>query len=115
MIIGASENPERYSNKAVKALMKKNFPVNLLGKTTGKINDIEIKTGFPKFENIHTVSLYLNPVYQEIYYDYIISLKPERVIFNPGAENPAFMRLLESNNIAAEDACTLVLLSLNAY
>jgi uncharacterized protein len=52
LIIGASENPERYSFKAANALLKKNHPVLLLGKIAGKINDIEIKTGFPEFKKI---------------------------------------------------------------
>ena len=57
----------------------------------------------------------MNPVNQQKFYDYIISLQPKRVIFNPGTENPEFYKLLKENNIAVEVACTLVLLSTNQY
>jgi uncharacterized protein len=115
LIIGASENPERYSNKAAKALQNKSFPVILLGKSVGMIDGIEIKTGFPTLTIIDTVSIYLSETNQITYYDYIIKLKPKRVIFNPGTENHTFFKKLEAKNIKAENACTLVLLSLNAY
>lgn len=115
LIIGASENPERYSNKAANVLVNKGYPIKLLGKVKGKIGNIPIATGFPKVKNIDTVTLYLNQGNQVPYYQYIIDLKPRRVIFNPGAENPEFQNLLNAHNIANEEACTLVLLSLNAY
>ena len=63
------------------------------------------------YKNIDTVTLYLNPKRQEEYYDYIISLQPRRVIFNPGTENMEFIKLLKNNQIESEIACTLVLLS----
>jgi uncharacterized protein len=115
LVIGASENPERYSWKAANNLKAKGFKVKLLGKSYGTINGEKILTGFPKFENIHTVTLYINPTKQSAYYQYIIDLKPKRVIFNPGTENAEFEELLRKNNIEAEEACTLVLLSLNAF
>ena len=87
----------------------------MLGKATGNINSDKIETGFPKFEDIHTVTLYLSPANQLPYYQYIIDLKPKRVLFNPGTENPEFLKLLVESNIEAEEACTLVLLSLNEY
>lgn len=115
LVIGASENPERYSWKAANNLTAKGFKIKLLGKAEGEINKEKIKTGFPKFKGIHTVTLYLSPANQLAYYQYIIDLKPQRVLFNPGTENPEFEELLKKNNIEAEEACTLVLLSLNAY
>lgn len=115
LVLGASENLDRYSNKAANALTAKGYPIKLLGKVAGKIGNEEILTGFPKLKKVDTVTLYLNPIHQQAYYEYIISLKPRRVVFNPGTENPEFELLLESKNIIAEEACTLVLLSLNAY
>ncbi|GAL66544.1 hypothetical protein JCM19301_3022 [Jejuia pallidilutea] len=67
------------------------------------------------YKAIHTVTLYLNPNRQKAYYNYIVSLQPKRVIFNPGTENPEFYNILKENNIAFEAACTLVLLSTNQY
>ncbi len=115
LVIGASENIERYSFMAGHRLLAKGYKVKLLGKDEGNIAGEPILTGFPKFEKIHTITLYVGPKNQPQYYDYIISLKPKRVIFNPGAENKEFMELLLKKNIHAEEACTLVLLSLNAY
>ncbi len=115
LIIGASENPERYSFKAANALENNHFEYLLLGNKEGKINKINIQTGYPNFKNIHTVSLYLNPIHQKDYYDYVLKLKPKRVLFNPGTENQEFYNILIANGIKAENACTLVLLSLKAY
>jgi hypothetical protein len=66
-------------------------------------------------ENLHTISLYLNPSRQKEYYDYLISLRPKRIIFNPGTENLELESLAHQNQIETEQACTLVLLSLGAY
>ncbi|MEH6407495.1 MAG: CoA-binding protein, partial [Leeuwenhoekiella sp.] len=66
-------------------------------------------------KDVDTVTLYLNPQRQEEYYDYIISLNPKRVIFNPGTENPEFYTKLREKKISFENACTLVLLSTNQY
>ncbi|HEY1046504.1 MAG TPA: CoA-binding protein [Bacteroidia bacterium] len=112
LVFGASENPERYSNMAVKMLKSYGHPVIAIGKKEGSIEETPIRKEIPELNagEINTVSLYLNPTHQEAYYEKIIHLKPERVIFNPGSENEAFQDLLDSNNIAYEEACTLVLL-----
>lgn len=85
------------------------------GLKKGELAGIEIDTELLQYESIHTVTLYLNPQRQKAYYDYIVSLTPERVIFNPGTENPEFYKILKANNIFFETACTLVLLSTNQY
>ena len=115
LVIGASENPERYSFKAVSLLQNYNVPVYALGNKEGKIGNVEIDTDKLPYRNIDTVSLYLSPKNQEEYKSYIISLQPKRVIFNPGTENPEFYQLLALNDIQAEVACTLVLLATNQY
>ena len=99
LVIGASENPRRYSHLAIIRLQKKNIPVVAIGKRKGKVDGIEIGDEKKYFENIHTVTLYLNPENQKEYFDYIKSLKPKRVIFNPGAENPKLKLYLVENNI----------------
>ncbi|PIX12173.1 MAG: CoA-binding protein [Flavobacteriaceae bacterium CG_4_10_14_0_8_um_filter_31_99] len=115
LVIGASLNPNRYSNIAIKRLLDKNFQVVALGQKKGTVLGVIIDDEKKQYQNIDTVTLYLNPERQKEYYDYIINLKPRRVIFNPGAENDEFVTLLKSKNIIAEVACTLVLLSIDKY
>jgi predicted CoA-binding protein len=115
LVIGASTNPNRYSNIAIKRLRDKNLSVLALGLRKGRVLDVDIDDEKGAYKNIDTVTLYLNPKRQEEYYDYIISLQPRRVIFNPGTENMEFIKLLKNNQIESEIACTLVLLSTNQY
>ena len=115
LVIGASEKPERYANLAIVRLRKNGHPVFALGLKSGKVDDVKIETGKPNFREIDTVTLYINPKRQEEYFDYIISLKPARVIFNPGTENPEFEKRLAVEGIETEEACTLVLLSIKQF
>ena len=115
LVIGASENIERYSNLAVKKLFKNEHPVVAIGKRKGFINSTVIETEKIPFKNIDTISLYLNPDKQFEYYNYILSLNPKRIIFNPGAENEELEALANQNGINTQEACTLVLLSTNQY
>ena len=115
LVIGASENPGRYSNIAINRLVAHRQPTEAIGLREGSVAGVAIRKGQIPFEDIDTVTLYLGPPRQEEYYDYIVSLKPTRVIFNPGTENPEFYRLLEREKIEVEVACTLVLLSTNQY
>jgi predicted CoA-binding protein len=110
LVIGASLKPIRYSNKAIKMLKEYNHDIYATGLREGVVAGISIQIGFPKLTGIHTVTLYLNPQRQHEYYQYIIDLKPKRVIFNPGTENDEFYTLLKANHIKVEIACTLVLL-----
>jgi len=115
LVVGASLKPNRYSHIAINRLVTYNHQVEAIGLRKGVVSGVEIITEKKPFENIHTVTLYLNPQRQKEYYDYIISLKPKRVIFNPGTENSEFYKMLQQNNIEVEVACTLVLLSTNEY
>ncbi len=115
LVIGASLNETRYSNIAIHRLVAKNHNVSALGLKSGEVAGVEINTERMSYENLDTVTLYVNPKRQEKFYDYIIGLKPNRVIFNPGTENPEFYKLLSEHNIDYEVACTLVLLSTNQY
>lgn len=121
LVIGASLNPERYSNIVINRLVNSNIEVVAIGLREGIVAGIdivksnELTSNLLKFKKIHTVTLYLNAKRQQDYYDYIISLKPKRVIFNPGTENETFYELLKSNNIDFEIACTLVLLQMKIY
>lgn len=115
LVLGASLKANRYSNMAIKRLVNKYHEVVAVGLIKGDVSGVVIETGKPDFKDIDTVTLYLNPQRQQEYYDYIISLKPHRVIFNPGTENSELVKLLKDNNIESEIACTLVLLSTGQY
>jgi uncharacterized protein len=115
LVIGASENPARYSNLAVKKLTAYNHPVVAIGKKKGSIDNTVIETAKEQFQDIDTVTLYLNPDNQKEYYDYILSLNPKRIIFNPGTENEELEDLAKQKGIVAQEACTLVLLSTNQF
>ena len=115
LVIGASENPDRYSNKAIRSLLSHNHSVVALGLKKGSVNGVSFHTEKEQFENIDTVTLYIGSRNQPEYYSYIIGLKPRRVIFNPGTENPEFITQLKSAGIVPEIACTLVLLATGQY
>lgn len=115
VVIGASPNPERYSYLAVTRLRAHGHPVIAIGQRAGAIGDTPVIEEHPQTEGVDTVTLYLNPLRQQQYYDYILSLKPKRIIFNPGTENPELMQLAETNGIRTQPACTLVLLSTGQY
>jgi len=115
LIIGASSNPERYSYLAAEKLLAHGHEIELIGKRPdvifGKTIDMEKK----EFEDIDTVTMYISDKFQPEYYEYIVSLNPRRVIFNPGTENPEFEGILIQNDIHVEEACTLVLLGTGQY
>jgi len=115
LIIGASNNPERYSYKAAERLLEHGHEIELIGRQPDIVFDQKIDTEKIEFEDIDTVTLYVSDTFQKEYYDYIIALNPRRVIFNPGTENPEFEELLIQNNIKIEEACTLVLLGTGQY
>jgi len=111
IVIGASPKSERYAYKAVTLLKKYGFPVIAFGIRDGIINGIEIIKDRLQFKDIHTVSLYVGAKRQNDYYEYILSLKPKRIIFNPGTENPELYKLAQENGIETVENCTLVMLN----
>lgn len=115
LVLGASDNPSRYSYLAVNRLRSHGHPVVAIGKKNTMVADVPIEKEKKDWRGIDTVTLYLNPTHQQQYYDYIISLKPRRIIFNPGAENDELADLARKNGISPVEACTLVLLSTNQY
>lgn len=115
LVLGASDNPSRYSFLAMQRLKSHGHPIVAIGKKHTLVNDITIETEKKMFDDIDTVTLYLNPAHQQEYYDYILSLKPHRIIFNPGAENEELQNLAKQQKIKTMEACTLVLLSTGQY
>ncbi len=115
IVIGASANPERYSYKAVESLFKHGHTVIPVGIKQGKIKELDIFINKPIVGNIHTISLYVGIANQTEWIPYVLQLKPKRLIFNPGTENPEFFKLAQSQGIECIEACTLVMLSIGNY
>ncbi|WP_370476755.1 CoA-binding protein [Tamlana flava] len=115
LVLGASLKRNRYSNYAIQRLVANHVEVVAFGLKKGEVAGIPIDTELMPYKSIHTVTLYLKAKSQQQYYNYIISLNPQRVIFNPGTENTEFYRILKDKNIPFEEACTLVLLATNQY
>ena len=116
LIMGSSTNPQRYAYKAAESLVGKGFEIELFGRRKGEIFGKTIKTSLEEIDiNIDTVTMYLSESNQEEFVDFILNLKPRRVIFNPGAENPDFAERLNLAGIEPINACTLVMLSIGQY
>ncbi len=115
LVLGASTNPARYSFRAIRALRQYHHEVYAIGLREGRVEDVSIITEKPPFTDVDTVTLYLSQKNQKLYYDYILSLRPKRIIYNPGAENPELWALAEKAGIENLEACTLVLLATNQY
>ena len=109
LVIGASLKDSRYSNICTKTLVSGHFPVTAIGLREGFIDEIPVQSGFPELQDIHTVTLYLNPHNQEVWYNYILKLNPKRVIFNPGTENDLFQDMLSKAGIEVVEDCTIVM------
>lgn len=115
LVLGATENPDRYANRAIRSLRRHGHNVMGIGLKEGRVEDVDIKTGKPEISGLDTVTVYMNAKNQEQYADYIFSLHPKRIIFNPGAENPSLEEKAKEKGIEVENACTLVLLATGQY
>ncbi len=115
LILGASENPNRYSNMALKKLRAHGHEVVAIGRRTGRVDDVDIQKSLPGEKDIDTVTMYMNEQNQKEYEDYILSLNPKRIIFNPGAENYSLAKRAKEKGIQPLEACTLVMLGTGQY
>lgn len=115
LVLGASMNPDRFSYMAIRKLKYGNIPVVAVGLREGEVSGVRIEKPFPKFEGIHTVSIYIGPRNLTAYHDYILSLKPKRVIFNPGTESQAFAEILSEAGVEVVYGCTLVMVANSRY
>ena len=109
LVIGASPKEDRYSNKAAKLLLQKGHDVELIGNKESLIENQTIHKDWSSLNltNVNTVTMYVGVRHQEFFFDKIVALNPERVIFNQGTENPIFYQILAEKGIAYEEACTL--------
>ena len=115
LVLGASENPGRYSNMAMLKLQDKGHEIVAVGKKSGMVNGVQISSQPVLSDDVDTVTLYLNPDNQKPYYDYVLSLKPRRIIFNPGTENDELEAMAAGKGIKVQEACTLVMLGTGQY
>ena len=115
LVYGASTNPERYAFIATELLLSKGHDVVLVGNKSGAVGGNEILLGQPDVANIHTVTLYVGPKNQMDLLAYLTRIQPQRVIFNPGTENPSLQALAQENGIDTIEACTLVMLKTGQY
>ncbi|MBK6937815.1 MAG: CoA-binding protein [Chitinophagaceae bacterium] len=115
LVLGASDNPSRYSYLAIHKLRQYGHPVVAIGRKKTNVADVPVENETLPYNDVHTVTLYMNPVHQQEFYNYILSLHPQRIIFNPGTENDELERLARKNDIATTEACTLVMLGTNQY
>jgi uncharacterized protein len=117
VIIGATTNPSRYAYLAARMLTEYNHEIVPVGIKKGEVYGTQILpiNERPLVNDVDTVTLYIGPQHQPEHYNYILSLKPKRVIFNPGTENEEFKKLLAKAGTETLEACTLVLLRSNQY
>lgn len=115
LVLGATPKAERYAYIATEMLVDFGHEVIPYGVKKGTIGELIITNEWPEDTHVHTVTLYINALLQAQFYEQIIALQPERIIFNPGTENPVLKKLAQSQNIETLDACTLVLLRTNQY
>ena len=117
VIIGATTNPNRYAYLAAGRLTEEGHEIIPVGIKKGEVqgNEILDLRKKPKLENVDTITLYLNPTNQKEWEDYILSLDPNRIIFNPGTENYHLMNKARQKNIETVAGCTLVMLSAGTY
>lgn len=116
VVLGASPNPERFSHRFVAGLVRHGETVFPVGFRKGTIAGVDIIIGKPELEDIHTVALYLRAERQIDFYDYILSsLKPDRIIFNPGTYNPDLFRMAQKQGIDTVISCALVMLAQGIY
>lgn len=115
LVMGASPNPARYSNKAIKRLLTNDIEVVAIGKRETEVHGVPVIKGMPFLSGVHTITLYLGPDNQEEYLNYLISLKPKRIIFNPGTYNKKLEKMAIESGIETVEDCTLIMLDIGDF
>lgn len=115
LILGATTNPTRYAFEAARRLQSGGYEIVPVGIKKGLVFGKEILSRESEVGEIHTVTLYIGKKHQPEWYDYILGLKPKRIIFNPGTENAELQHLANAQGIETLNACTLVMLASHQY
>ncbi len=117
VILGATPNENRYAYFAAERLSASELefiPVGIKKGTVLGTEILDLRTK-PEIKNVHTITLYIGPDNQPEWYDYILSLEPKRIIFNPGTENSKFALIAKNAGIEIENSCTLTMLAIGNY
>jgi hypothetical protein len=115
LVLGVSLDPKRHSYRTVAALADEGFPVVAIGNREGVIDGVRVETGMPVHSGIHTVTMYLSPVNQRAYYEYILQIKPQRLIFNKKTENEVLMESAMNAGIEVVEGCTLAMIAKGTF
>jgi uncharacterized protein len=117
LIVGATDNPSRYAFMAAQMFDDRGMEFIPIGIKKGEVFGKEILDlrSKPELNGIHTITLYIGPAKQSEWIDYLIGLKPKRIIFNPGTENPDFFKKAKEADIEVLPACNLVMLSTGQF
>jgi predicted CoA-binding protein len=115
LILGASANPTRFSHKAIKSLLRRNYNVVAIGLAHDTVDSVTIETDMLPFTGIDTILVYLSAENQVEYYNYMLSLNPRRIIMNPGANNPEFEEMAKKKGISVVNDCGLVMINTNKF
>jgi len=116
VVLGASDNPERYSNMAVNRLLESGHEVIPVHPKLERIDGLEVVPNLGAVdEAVDTLTVYVSPKVSSSLIEAIVDLKPGRVIFNPGSENAELQAALAEHGIPTLEACTLVLLSTGQF
>jgi predicted CoA-binding protein len=115
VILGATDNPDRFAYRAAHSLIRHGHLVALVGIKKGVVAGQDIMNGKPAIADVDTVTLYVGPRNQPEWYDYILNLQPRRIIFNPGTENQELEKKAQEKGIQTVEGCTLVMLSVGMY
>jgi predicted CoA-binding protein len=117
VIIGATTDRSRYAYLAASMLTQYQHEIVPVGIKKGELFGTGILNIYdrPKVSDVDTITLYIGPQRQPEWYDYLLSLNPKRIIFNPGTENELFENMAEERGIEVVEGCTLVMLRTNQY
>jgi predicted CoA-binding protein len=116
VVLGASKNPERYSNMAINRLLEARHEVIPIHPALETIGDLKVVPTLGEVEGkVHTLTVYVSPKLSSKMTEAIAAVKPGRVIFNPGTENHQLEAELNSRGIPTLHACSLVLLSTGQF
>ncbi len=116
VVLGASDKPERYSYKAFKMLQEYGHATLLVSPRLTQIDGVAVYPSLSAIEGpVDTVTVYVSAENSSLLQDQFLQLRPRRVLFNPGSENPSLSKVLINMGIEVEEACTLVLLRTNQF
>jgi predicted CoA-binding protein len=111
VVMGASHKPDRYSNQAIRLLLEHGHEVIPVHPRLDEVEGLKVAHSLSEISGaVDTLTMYVGPERSSAAAEAILQLRPGRVIFNPGSENPDLDQRLLRDGIPHEQACTLVML-----